>query len=349
MKKGPTIQQRKKEHLKLCSTDEAAFRWKTAGFESYDFRHFALTEVNREDIDLTTDFFGTAVSLPFLISCMTGGTDEADNINLQLAEAAKELNIPLGLGSMRYALEAEKFTPHLKAIRDAAGSVPLLSNIGAAQVVEFAGTDSLQRLVDMVEAAAMVIHLNPLQELLQPEGETVFTGLLKEIERLASTLSVPLIVKEVGSGIDAVTALPLLKAGVKGIDAAGAGGTSWAGVEMIRSQAKTEPELWDWGFPTAFCIRSVAELKKNYEFLLIGSGGINGSFDAAKALALGADMTASARIMLHALNDGGPEMVVKRISDWFGNVRSSMFLTGAQTLTEFDESRLINKKEYFKD
>lgn len=338
---------RKREHLKLCLTDDVQFKSKTNGFEKYDFIHYAITEVEIDKINFETKFFNKKIKYPFLISCMTGGTTEAENINTHLAIVAEELKIPIGVGSQRQALESNKFLDSYKTIRKNAPSIPVLGNIGAAQVVNLKNIVQIQKLVDLIDADAMVIHLNPLQELLQKEGESNFKGLRKAIQKIAIKLEVPVIVKEVGAGISLEAAKKLLDSGVKGIDVAGAGGTSWAGVEMLRNKSNIDSVLWDWGLPTSYCLREINKLKKNYNFLLIGSGGINTSADAAKAFALGADITASARIVLQTLKKEGIEGVKKLITDWFNFIKSVMFLTGSRSISELQKNKLILKEELF--
>lgn len=338
---------RKKEHLELCKTDEVKFKEKTSGFEQFDFVHTALTEVKIDKIDFSKKFFSKNVSYPFLISCMTGGTVEGENINLQLAEVAAELNIPLGLGSLRFALGTNNFDDHFKQIRNAAGRIPLLGNIGGAQIIKMKSFKPLFFLLDKVEADVLVVHLNPLQELLQKNGEANFSGIRRSIEKLVKQTDVPIIVKEVGSGISKKSAQILLELGVKGIDVAGAGGTSWAGVEILRNKQSKENPFWDWGLPTTYCIRTVAELKKKNKFMLIGSGGINTSFEVAIALALGADFTASARVILQTLVKEGQAGVKELINNWFEDVKRIMFLTDSQNLRSFGKEKLILKKDYF--
>ena len=230
------ISNRKKEHLALCLTDEVSFKNKTNGFDNYDFIHCAITEVDLKGIDFRTNFLNKNISYPFLISCMTGGTEEAENINLRLATVASELNIPIGVGSQRCSLDDDEHDRTYKIIRKRAKSIPVLGNIGASQIVQLREYSRVQRLVDLIEADAMVIHLNPLQEMLQVEGEPYFKGLLSSIYELKQKLKLPIIVKEVGSGISLESAKKLLEIGVDGIDVAGAGGTSWAGVEMLRNK-----------------------------------------------------------------------------------------------------------------
>jgi len=348
MKNGSTsTSKRKKEHLELCLTDDVAFKNKTTGFEKYDFIHNAVTEVDINKIFFETKFLKKKINYPFLISCMTGGAGAAENINAQLSVAANELNIALGVGSQRQALENSTYHQTYKVIRKNAPNIPILGNIGAPQIAAMKNFDEVQFLVDLIEADAMVIHLNPAQELMQPEGDFHQKGLLKNIKKLVKFLKVPVIVKEVGSGISRNAAAKLLNCGVSGIDTAGAGGTSWTGVELLRNNQSKENNFWDWGLPTSYCIKEIYKLKKKYRFTLIGSGGINSSFDAAKALGLGADMVASARIILQELNKNGAEGVINLINEWFETIRKIMYLTGSSTLQEFKKNKLVKKENLY--
>lgn len=336
---------RKKEHIDICLNKDVAFKGRTNGFDKYEFLHSAVTEVEIEKIDFTTTFLSRKISYPFLISCMTGGTYDSVNINRELAEAAGELNIPVGVGSQRQALENDNHIKSFQIIRETAGNVPVLGNIGARQIIlEKNPADLINRLAEMISADAVVIHLNPLQELFQKNGETSFKGLIKAIEKGCRGAEVPVIAKEVGSGISGQAASKLLNAGIKGIDVAGAGGTSWSAVEMIRNRNRDE-YFWDWGLPTSYCIKEVSKLKKKHRFELIASGGINSGVDAAKALALGADMTASARIILQEAVKTGSKGVVNLIENWFNTVRKIMYLTGAGDLKSLKDNRLFIKED----
>ncbi len=334
---------RKKEHLELSLTDKVAFINKTNGFENYDFLHYAITEVDLQKINFNTVFLKKKIAYPFLISCMTGGTSEAENINARLSVAANNLNIPLGVGSQRQALENKDYHTTYKIIRKNAPDIPVLGNIGAGQLVKMKNSDPINYLVDLVEADAMVVHVNPLQELIQKGGEPDFKGLLYKLEKLVEQVKVPVIVKEVGAGISDKAAKKLLDCGVKGIDSAGAGGTSWAGVEILRNKDGKFKEFWDWGLPTSYCIRTISKLKKKYDFTLIGSGGINTAVDAAKALALGADIIASARIILQTLDKEDSEGVENLVTSWFDYIRRIMYLTGSSSLKELRKSKLIER------
>lgn len=336
--------QRKKEHIKLCLTDKVKYD-KSNGFDSYEFEHNAITEVDYSKIDLETKFFGKKISFPFLISCMTGGTSEAEKINEKLATAAKELNIPIGIGSQRQALENSELHSTYKVVRINAGDVPILGNIGAAQVASSKTiVEEVKFLTDLVQADAMVVHLNPLQELLQKDGDTNFNGLLKNLEKVINKISVPIICKEVGSGISKSAAKKLLEIGISGIDIAGAGGTSWAAVELLRNK-QVDNYFKEWGLPTSYCVRTVSELKRQYKFTLVASGGINNGIEIAKALALGADLTASARVLLQEIMKNDVEGVCKLIQDWFDIVKNIMYLTGCAKIKQLSKMGLKKKEE----
>ncbi len=341
------ISKRKKEHIELCLTDDVAFKEKTNGFEHYEFEHYAITEVEISKISFGTLFLNKNIDYPFLISCMTGGAAEAENINAQLSIAANNLNIPLGVGSQRQALENKNYHNTYKIIRKNAPSIPILGNIGAAQIRVMDTFDLINLLVDLVEADAMVIHVNAVQELIQKNGEPDFSGLLKKIRKLVKQIKVPVIVKEVGAGISVKAAKKLLDCGVRGIDVAGAGGTSWAGVEILRNKNGNYKEFWDWGLPTSYCIRTVERLKRKYDFTLIGSGGINSAVEAAKALALGSDIVASARIILQTLDSKGVEGVEKLVKDWFDVIKKIMFLTGSSSLKDLRKNKLVMRGNLF--
>jgi len=340
------ISNRKKEHIEICLTKDVAFK-KSNGFDNYEFPHYAITEVDFDKIDLSTKFFDKTVNYPFIISCMTGGTSEAERINEKLAIVAAELKIPIGVGSQRQALEDDSFRLSYNIVRKNAKDIPVLGNIGAAQVASSKKiVDDIKFLIDLIQAEAMVIHLNPLQELFQKEREINFRGLRKNLEKVISKISTPIIVKEVGSGISKEVAKELLEIGVSGIDVAGAGGTSWAAVELIRNK-KENQFFKEWGLPTSYCVRTVAKLKKEYKFLLISSGGINDAVDIAKSISLGADLTASARIILKEIMFNGIESTISLINNWFSDVKKIMFLTGSQNIKQLQKVKLLKKSELF--
>ena len=346
-KNSENISKRKKEHLEICLKEDVSFKIKTNGFDNYEFEHCAVTEVEINKIDFVTDFLNKSISYPFLISSMTGGTHDSIEINEHLATAARELNIPIGVGSQRQLLENNEYLKSFKVIKQKAGSIPVLGNIGAAQIVlEKEPQLLIKKLTDMIEADAMIIHLNPLQELFQVPGNTSFKGLIKAIDKISNSIPTPLIVKEVGAGISGSSARRLLEAGVKGIDVAGAGGTSWSAVEMIRNN-EFDDYFRDWGLPTTYCINEVKKLKDSYSFSLIASGGVNSGIDVAKSLALGADMAASAKTVLKTVVEKGSDGVVELIRKWFNIVAKIMYLTGAQDLNAFSKVKIIKKEDIY--
>ncbi len=282
---------RKSEHLRIALEKEVEFSTLTAGFEKYRLIHCALPELNLAEIDTSTWFLGKKLKAPFLISPMTGGTEEAERINRNLAAVAQEFGWAMGVGSQRVALEDPRLAFSYK-VRDVAPDILLLANLGAVQLNYGYGVDECRKAVEMIEADALVLHLNPLQEALQPEGNTDFSGLLRKIEKVCAHLEVPVVVKEVGWGISPRVALKLVEAGVAAIDVAGAGGTCWSLIEMHRVEKESLKNVAmafsNWGIPTAEAIREIRRILP--DFPLIASGGIRTGIDAAKALALGANL-----------------------------------------------------------
>ena len=333
---------RKEQHVRLAVGRDVRFRDKTTGLEHWSFVHNALPELSLEEIDTSAPFLGRTLRLPFMVSSMTGGYAGALAINRSLARVCQEAGIALGVGSQRQALENASYHRTFSVVREAAPDIPVVGNLGAAEVARLASADPARRLVELVGADAFAVHLNPLQELLQPEGTPDFRGVLRGIAMLVRELPVPVIVKEVGTGISPEVARRLLDAGVRIIDVAGAGGTSWAGVEALRSPDRPFAErFWDWGIPTAEAVESVARLRHApEEFTLIASGGIASGLDAAKCLALGADLAASARPMLQALTRGGEQGLRRCLQGWEAELRAVMFLTGSRTTAELRRAPL---------
>ncbi len=338
---GPTPS-RKKEHVAIILNKNVAFRGKSTGLELFEFVHNALPELNLADVDTRTTFLGRELDLPLMISCMTGGYADALTINRQLAEVCEERRIAMGVGSQRQALEDRQYHRTFSVVREVARTIPVVGNIGAAEVARMRDPSGPQRLVDLVRADGFAVHLNPLQEFLQPEGNPGFRGVLDGIRLLVRSLPVPVIAKEIGAGLSADVVRRLLEAGVRHIDVAGAGGTSWAGVETLRRKKPGGAEqFWDWGIPTADALRSAAALRKDgHAFTLIASGGVTTGLEAAKCLALGADMTASARPMLAALHRGGKRELRKLIDAWAFELRGAMFLTGSAHITDLRSAPL---------
>ena len=341
------ISSRKKEHIDITLTHDVAFKGKTTGLERWEFVHNALPELNFSEIDPSTEFLEHRLSIPLIVSGMTGGYHDAERLNRGLAEACQVKNIAMGVGSQRQAMENDLFHSSYRVVREAAPSIPVIGNIGAAEIASLTDISPIARLAELIGANAFAVHLNPLQELLQPEGKPQFAGVLDGIELLVHHLGIPIIVKEIGSGISAEVAQRLLDVGVRIIDVAGAGGTSWAGVEIIRSgENPATKKFWDWGIPTSEALTQTAPLKKRYRDLtIIASGGITDGLEMAKAIGLGADLAASARPMLQAVVQYGPDALIALIAEWELDLRSVMFLTGSKTLHDLHKAPLQKRNE----
>ncbi len=342
--KDHSTQSRKQQHVELCVNESVTFRSKTSGFEHYEFIHNALPECDFSDVSTETDFLGVCCMMPLLISCMTGGYPDAERINRELAEVCETLRIPMGVGSQRQAIENSAFHRSFQVVRESAPSIPILSNIGASEIAKMKSVVGILQIIDLIKADALVIHLNPLQELLQPEGSPNFRGVLHGIERLVQVLEIPIIVKEVGAGISGEVASRLLSVGVSGIDVAGAGGTSWAGVEILRNEEQESlSKFWDWGIPTVDCIRQIVPLKSTHNFTLISSGGIHSAMEIAISIALGADFCGSARPMLAALLAGGQKELSELLNTLQLDLRRVLFLVGAVKVSELQNIELVRK------
>ncbi len=333
---------RKKQHIDLTLKADVRFKRKTTGLEELEFVHNALPELNLDDVTTSIRFLGKDLRLPLMVSCMTGGTKEAQAINRSLAAVCEETGIAMGVGSQRQAMENRTYHKTCSVVREVAKTIPVVGNIGAAEVARMKSPDDARRLVELISADAFTVHLNPLQEFLQPEGDTNFSGVLGGIAMLVKGLPVPVIVKEIGGGISAGVARRLLDVGVRYIDVAGAGGTSWAGIETLRSTDRAFAEsFWDWGIPTAIAVSEVAKLKSVAQrFTLIASGGILSGFDVAKCIALGADLAAAARPMITALHAGGRRELQRVIDSWARQLRGVMFLTGSKTVADLQLAQL---------
>ncbi len=317
---------RKLEHIQLAL--EERMQHQGSFFDDYDFVPEALPEIDMAELDVAADFLGKKLAAPLLISCMTGGTDSAAEINRNLAAAAERAGIAVGVGSQRKALE-DAATAASFEIRDLVPTVPLLANLGAVQLNYGFGVEQCRRAVDMISADALALHLNPLQEAIQPEGQCNFSGLLPKIAELVANLEVPVVVKEVGCGISGATARRLFDAGVRTIDCAGLGGTNWARIEAARASDHEIGELFaGWGVPTTDSIRQLAAIDG---LTVIGSGGIRSGLDAAKAIALGADLVGLAQPFLEAAMESA-ERVYERIQRAVRELRITMLCTGARDL-----------------
>jgi isopentenyl-diphosphate delta-isomerase len=342
---SPELNERRKaDHIRINLEEDISFNRLTTGFDDLFFMHEALPEIDLDEVSTGSHIFGRSLRTPLLISSMTGGTAEARTINRLLAEAAQSVGMAMGLGSMRAAIEDESLagTYH---VRDLAPDIPLFANIGAVQLNYGYGIDECQRAVDMIDADALILHLNALQEAVQPEGDGNFSGLLEKIEAVCSALPVPVIAKEVGWGISESTARQLSSAGVAAIDVAGAGGTSWSQVEMYRAptarHARVAGAFIDWGIPTAVSIQYCKRAAPGIPIL--ASGGIRNGIDVAKSIALGAGLVGIAGDFLRAADQGGVAGVVELAETVTDELRVAMFAAGARDLSALAETPLYNK------
>lgn len=336
------LSRRKRAHVDAVLSGKVDFAQKTTGFEKLHFMHEALPELKLSEISLATRFLGKRLAAPFLISSMTGGTPEAARINATLAEAAEALGIALAVGSQRVALLTENRGGLDLQLRAHAPNAPIYANIGAIQLVNGMGVDDLRRAIEMIRADALILHLNPLQEVLQAGGDTDWRGVEAAIAAACGALEVPVIVKEVGFGMSARTALRLAGCGVQAIDVAGAGGTSWAAVEGAVSGDPALADLGemfrDWGVPTAVAIAEVRQALPAMP--IIGSGGIRSGLDAAKAIRLGADLVGQAgAVLARALE--GPEAVVRHFERLGDGLRIACFATGSRDLAALRSAPLV--------
>lgn len=332
------IENRKSEHLRVCIEEDVEFQQLTSGLEKYRFTHCCLPELDRSDIELGTTFLGKSLKAPILISSMTGGTELAHLVNTRLATVAQRYGLAMGVGSQRIALEQPELAPTF-AVRSLAPDILLLANLGAVQLNYGCGLEDCLKLVELLEADALILHLNPLQEWVQSEGDSNFKGLLAKIQQICVQLPVPVIAKEVGNGISAPMAKQLIEAGVAAIDVAGAGGTSWAKVESQRAKDNRQRHLGqvfaDWGLPTAECITAIRSL--NSTIPLIASGGLKNGLDIAKSIALGADLGGLARPFLVAAieSEAAVDELVKFL---IAELEIVLFCTGNPNLSALKHS-----------
>lgn len=340
MEKGINV--RKTEHIRLCLEENVEGVHKTTGFEDIHFIHNALPEIDFDEINLETRFLNKALQAPFLVSSMTGGSKLAGSINQHLAQAAESKGWAVALGSTRALLEGDAHKESF-LIRKYAPTVPLIANIGAVQFNYGYGLEECQRIVDLTEADAIVMHLNSLQEVVQDGGDLNFKGLLPKIEYIAKNLSVPVGVKEVGFGIDGTVARKLYDAGVSYIEVAGAGGTSWSQVEKLRSHdplRKAAAEAFNsWGIPTKECIVSVKDSVQDVP--IVASGGMKTGLDAAKAITIGADVIGFAKQLLQAATES-TESVIETMEQIEFELKMAMFGIGVRNMNELKNTDRVS-------
>lgn len=329
------LRDRKAEHIRLALEPRMQLGGRS-WWDDYAFGHEALPEIDMAEVDTSVEFLGRRLQAPLLISCMTGGTEAAGLINRNLAAGAERTGVAVGVGSQRKALEDPEKADTFR-VREAAPSVPLLANLGAVQLNYGMGARECREAIDMIGADALVLHLNPLQEALQPEGQCDFSGLLPKIGEVVRSLDVPVVAKEVGSGLSERAARALAAQGVRILDTAGTGGTSWARIEAQRSGELDLGELFaGWGLPTPL---SIQEVRRVDGVTVIASGGLRNGMDVAKALALGADLAGMAYPFLRPATES-PERVADQVARIVRELKICMFCLGVKTVAELRRIKL---------
>ncbi len=337
-----STKQRKADHIRICLEEDVQFR-ASSGLEKYRFTHRCLPEIDYADLDIKTTFLGKSLGAPLLISSMTGGTAQAQQINQRLASVAQAYGLAMGVGSQRVAIEQAHTAPTFQ-VRSIAPDILLFANLGAVQLNYGYGVEPCQRAVDLLQADALILHINPLQECIQPQGDLNFSGLLAKIAVVCEKLTVPVIAKEVGNGISAAMAKQLINAGVQAIDVAGAGGTSWSLVESQRAPNDLLKQLGqtfgDWGIPTAECL---VDIHHTYpQMPLIASGGLRNGLDIAKSIGLGASLAGMALPFLQAA-DISEEAVIDRVDLLIAELKTAMFCTGSRQLSDLRQMGILVK------
>ncbi len=341
---------RKDDHVRIVLDRDV--ETSGTGFEDVRLVHEALPELEYDAIETSVDFLGHELSAPIFIESMTGGHRNTIAINRSLARAAGEMGIPMGLGSQRAGLELDDdgVLESYTVVREVAPDAFIYGNLGAAQLREY-DLETIERAVEMVEADALAVHLNFLQEAVQPEGDVNGRGCLATIERVVEDLSVPILVKETGNGISGKTARKLSEIGVDAVDVAGKGGTTWSGIEAYRAAAADAPRqerigtlFREWGIPTA---ASTVECVAEHDHV-IASGGVRTGLDVAKAIALGALAGGLAKPFLNPATNGA-DAVIERVEDLIAELRTAMFVTGSRSIPELQRTEyavLGDTREY---
>ena len=330
------IEKRKLRHIRL-SLEENVEGDIGTGFEDVRLIHRSLPEIDLDDVDTGTELFGKVLSFPLIISAITGGTEEAMEINATLASAANETGIGIGVGSQRIAIEDPSVEDTFAIVRKRAPEALVMGNIGCPQLSLGWGVDEARRCVDMVAADALAIHMNPLQEAVQVGGDTNYRGVLEKIKEITGALDTPVVMKETGCGIAFEDAVKMEAAGASGLELSGVGGTSWAAVEhhIAREEGKRGQQylgeaLWNWGLPTAV---SIVETSQSTNLDIIASGGLRTGVELAKAIVLGASAVGMAKPFLEKAVEG-PEALKEHIEDILMEFRTVMFLVGARDIDE---------------
>jgi isopentenyl-diphosphate delta-isomerase len=338
------IKQRKREGIVIPLTRNVQAKESSTYLEYVKLIHNALPEIDFDAVDTSQKFLGHNFKAPIIIDSMTGGTPEATKINSRLSLAAEKFGLGMGLGSQRAGLLSSELAETYSIARSNAPNAFLVANIGGAQLSKGLKIKDIKNMIQMIEADALVIHLNPLQELIQPEGEPKYKGVLSRIKEICSNFDIPIIVKEVGAGISMDVAKRLQSAGVSAINVAGSGGTSWAGVEKLRAETAHDSNkinlgelFWDWGIPTAV---SLIEVRKSVKIPVIASGGIRNGLEIAKCVALGANMCGMAFPFLRHASKS-LESLYEFTSRTLIELRSAMFLVGSKNINQLGKTRFM--------
>ncbi len=333
---GSGIEQRKLEHVDIVLNKPVEYREKKNGFEAIEFEHTALPEIDFDEINIEQDFLGRRLKAPLMVTGMTGGFGAAEEINCDIAAACEKEGIVFGLGSMRAVIEHPKLASTYK-VRQRAKNVFLCGNIGGIQLKK-TPLPALEKAMNDVGCDALCVHLNPIHEAVQKEGDLDWRGVLKSVSEACKFLKIPVVAKEVGSGISGPVAKQLEAAGVKAIDVSGAGGTSWAGgVESYRGGRPEAETFWDWGIPTATALRDCAQTVR---VPLVASGGVRNGLEVAKAIRLGATLGGAASPFLKAQASGGEKGVRELIQKWKRELKMACFGTGSKDLLALKRARL---------
>ncbi len=342
---------RKLEHIEICLNKNVQFAEKSAGFDEIELIHQSIPEMDLNEIDPTAEFLGMRFDYPILINAITGGHPQSAKINKALGQIASEFNIPMAVGSQRAALENNELINTYKIAREAADNVTrkifLIGNIGAAQLIKKSEDDNyavniIKECIEMITADALAIHLNPLQEALQKEGDLNYKGLLNKLAKIVKQIKVPIIIKETGNGLSWEVLKALKDIGIKNVDISGAGGTSWAAIESYRHEENTIPALIaknfrDWGIPTVISTLMAVKLGFN----VIASGGVRSGIDIAKALACGANLVGLALPFLRGAYLENLDLLRAQLMMYTKELRTTMFITKAANIVELKSVKKI--------
>lgn len=335
---------RKKDHVSLSISGKVDYQ-KTTGFENYYFRHNALPELNVKDVDTSATLLGRTFDMPLFISSMTGGYSEAGSVNGIIATFCEQQNLPFGVGSQRVALEEQETRKSFEIVRQKAPTAFIAANIGGCQIAGGIKRQMLRDLIEMIKADALIIHLNPLQELMQPEGDRKFKDILEGIQHICQIGGIPVIVKETGAGISGDVAARLIEGGASVIDVAGAGGTSWSKVEneRVSEHDETRQLFNEWGIPTVQCLKEINKLENRDSVELIASGGIRDGFDIAKSISLGANFAAAAQPVIKSIMNNGIEGMNTFYNQLKKQLMTILVLLGKKRINELTDTDIISR------